>query len=662
MENPQVESLRLDIGTLTRGFFGILQNQKTGLGTARDKTQHSEINLEIRCLVEKELSTLYRKSGVIQRAVRTYPEDAEQVWVELNLGTSNVKQEDLEEYLSRDRYLEIFNQERKGADVGRRPLGLREVMFRASLEGRWHGDGFGLIFVADGRETKEPIDERNIGSIRGFKFIPRYEIQPWRRAGYAIYEPEYYELLVYDPDEKQQIKESLNTRLNNAVDGRFWHHSRVIRIPGVELDREGLIRNNGFNDSIIQSMFESFCCYYPGIQSASIMVQDHRHEKYGIEGLAKLIKDEEEIEPGKITNREGKNLVQAITDRLILNSLSRSVAKATLFDPKTETWEIDTNQYGGLPETIDKLLEAWTMNTDMSRLLLFNQLGSMGLVSGEAFRFSRQDHAYRLKSWMQRRWRSPLEQVYRLAMLAKDSPAKGKVIKGWKIEFPFSYEMTREEELQEQQLAAQRDTSYIGLGVYSAGEARKQFEGPKFNPNIVLEPGAKAPAEEEGAEEPDQEKEQLQAENQQLQQQLEITNQQLLFFQQRAQFKRTGTLPGSGILPQQQGAGIVPQQQSNQRQDSSDIWELRSLPRNPQTGQVLFLNQWWELNKPVPSDRPDRDKMVLASQQGKVKLVYFGVPQRTDNLSNKEWDAIANINPQDLDDLGADLEQFNNER
>lgn len=470
-------SYRLDAesANLTRAFAGILTNSQTGLGTSRDKSQYTQVNPVVRSLTERELSGLYRKSGVIQRAVSTYPYDANQSWVSLELGTSNLKNEDFDSYFSSERM----------------PVTLRSAITDAGVQSRWHGDGFILIFVADGRETWEPIDFNRIGSIRSFLVVNKYEIFPIIKNARTRKNPEFYQLLMLDEKLDKDLKDEFEIKNTS-----YWHRDRVIRIPGVELDTEGLSVNNGYNDSIIQSMYESFCAYYPGIQASSIMVQDHRRQKYGIKNLAELAdkRRKEKAGSGEKTNQNGQDFIEAIQERLVANAIAQSVAKATVFDSETETWEQDSNEYGGLDGIIDKLLESWTMNTDMSRLILYNLLGSNGLASGEAFKFARLDHGYRLNSWMERKLRSPIEYIYKLGMLAKDSPSKGKIIDGWAINIPILYKMTEEEKLTLQEQAARRDTSYIGLGVVSAKECRKQFETANFHPAIVLEPGAEAPA------------------------------------------------------------------------------------------------------------------------------------------------------------------------
>ncbi|MBW4666480.1 MAG: DUF1073 domain-containing protein [Cyanomargarita calcarea GSE-NOS-MK-12-04C] len=437
------ENVRLDSAKLAGAFGSLLYNRMTGLGGSRDKSQYTEINPAVRPLTEDELSGLYRKSGVIQRAVSLYPLDAKQAWCKLNFGkaSNSLSPEDLMKYAKK--------------------LKLKEAITEASLFSRWFGDGYVLMGIADGGDPMEEVNRDRIKSIRWLKVYSRWEIRPARPLSRRWSDVEFYEIITMTDDLP-----------DNA---RIWHSSRVLRLSGVRLDRTGLWSNNGSHDSIIQPMYESFCAYYPGIQSLSIMVQDHRLRKFGVKNLATV---------------ENKDY---LVERALTNDLTRSTARMEMYDLDNEAIDNLENKYQGVDKAIEKLEEAWSSDTDVSRVLLFNQLGKTNLTSGEAFKFSRLDHAYRLNSWQENTQRSPLETAFELIMLAADSPTKGRIVDGWSLTFPLNYRMTPEEELGVQKLASERDEKYINLGVYDAAIARKQFESAEFDYNITLEGETIAP-------------------------------------------------------------------------------------------------------------------------------------------------------------------------
>jgi phage-related protein (TIGR01555 family) len=425
--------LHLDSVKLMSAFSGLLANRQTGLGTSRSKSEYTEINPFVAPLQREHLTGLYRKSGVIRRAVSLYPQDAKQVGFKLNLTDAKVTPESLEKYVEK--------------------LGLKAAITSASRFSRWFGDGYILMGIADGGQPWEEVKRDRIRSIRWLKVFSRWEIHPVRPLSRRWEDLTHYEI-----------------RSDLPEDARLWHKSRVLRIPGVELDNDSLSENNGANDSIIQSMFESFCAYYPGLQSTSIMVQDHRLRKLGITGLAETNKDE-------------------LYDRVVTNDLLRSVARTEIYDKDLEDIDNLTNSYSGLKDVLEILQDAWANDTDISRVILFNQLGKTNLTSGEAFKFSRLDHAYRLNSWQGNHQLEPITEFMELAMLAQDSPTRGELIEGLGVSFPLNYQPTEEEMLIIQKLAAERDEKNIALKLYDGIIARRQYSGAKFDHNITFEEG-----------------------------------------------------------------------------------------------------------------------------------------------------------------------------
>lgn len=436
--------LRLD--HTAKGLFGalnaLLSNRVTGLGTGRDKTQYAEVNTAIYPLNSAEISSLYRKSGVIQRAINTYPKDSMQAGWKLDFGSDGdeVNPEELEKYF---RKLQGWK--------------LKKAIQRAAFYSRMHGDGFIIMGVADGENPDEPLDLEKVRSLRWLLPLSKKNINPvgdWRN-------PEYFELVQM-----------------GANDGLRFHNSRVARIVGVELDDYELERNGGFNDSIVQCFWSSFCAYYPGLQSASIMVQDHRLRLMKIKDLLKRLEDDED-------SNSSENQ-RALMNRILVNDMARSVARTEVVDQEREELTNLTNQYNGVDKIIEQLKDAWASDADMSRIQLFNLIGVSGLQSGEAFKMARLDHAYRLNSWMVSQLEEPLTKIYEVAITADDSPIDNDY-DDWSIKFPLLYKMTPIEEMEYQSMAADRDEKYMGMGVFQAEEVRQQFYGTEPNFNIILD-------------------------------------------------------------------------------------------------------------------------------------------------------------------------------
>ena len=282
-----------------------------------------------------------------------------------------------------------------------------------------------MLIVRDGVRSLRwllPLSKKNINPVGD-----------WRN-------PEYFELVQM-----------------GANDGLRFHNTRVARIEGVELDDYELERNGGFNDSIVQCFWSSFCAYYPGLQSASIMVQDHRLRLMKIKDLLKRLEDDED-------NNSSENQ-RALLSRILVNDMARSVARTEVVDQEREKLTNLTNQYNGVDKIIEQLKDAWASDADMSRIQLFNLIGVSGLQSGEAFKMARLDHAYRLNSWMVSQLEEPLTKIYEVAIAADDSPIDNDY-DDWSIKFPLLYKMTPIEEMEYQSMAADKDEKYMGMGVF----------------------------------------------------------------------------------------------------------------------------------------------------------------------------------------------------
>lgn len=65
-------------------------------------------------------------------------------------------------------------------------------------------------------------------------------------------------------------------------------------------------------------------------------------------------------------------------------------------------------------------------------------------------------------------------------------------------------------------------------------------------------------------------------------------------------------------------------------QDGVELSSLKKL-----NGRVYYRGRWWTPNKPVPSTAKGKKKMVLATKEGKVKIIHFGAKGYKHNYSEK---------------------------
>jgi len=452
-------------------IFSALANNMTGIGTTRDKSQYARINTLVRELNYQELQSLPRKSRLIRRAIELFPNDAIKAWYKLKFGEDvGVDPQDVQQYL----------REVKG--------NYRQSFRRAASLGRQYGDAFILLGINDGRAPSEPVDERSIQSIRWVRVVRRDELYPdyYGRWRIDATNPEHYHLNLIKNDEKEDDW------------GRKWHRDRVLRFSGDRLlDDDVITQNGGYNDSIIQAMFNAWASWEQGLAASSAMLQDYDQFTLGVKGLGNALKGKIDPEHLKALGLDKDADLETI-QRLSLESLyrralmldrGRSVVRGIMYDLDDELPGNIQRRYQGADRIMDRLEDAWAASTGIPKFKLYNLIGSTGISTGvQAATILKFEWASQVNDWADENIREPLERLCKYAMLAKDSPTRGYLPKGWEVELPLAATLSPLEQVELQKKVAERDSKNIPLGIYTAEEARRQYETAEFDYNLVLEP------------------------------------------------------------------------------------------------------------------------------------------------------------------------------
>jgi phage-related protein (TIGR01555 family) len=434
---------RLDSHGLNQ-IFSSISNPLTGIGTARDKTKHFTVN-KITRLSQTELESLYRSSGIINRLITIYPYECRRDWMTIK----QIRDENQTEQPVYELYQYLKNLKFK---QGR--LGVKEAFTRASILGRQHGDGFILMGIADGQEPDQPVGE-NIKTIEWLKVLNRYEMYP---DSNDYQNPEYYFVWA------------------NGLE-RKWHYTRVLRFSGTKLYDDTLAYNNGFHDSVVQKIFDSWSAWYQGLMAGSAMLADYDQGVYGMKGLGQALKEDLRAN----TNTRQKQ----IQDRLYSAEMGRSVLKSILLDMDEESFNYVTRSYGGASEIMELLKDALITNADIPEYKLFNKTNSAGALStqqtaGLAQRYDWNTHK---NNWITDNWLENYETLLRYTMKAQDSPVAEteiEVIPNSKVE------LTPVERLDAQLQAVQRDSQNIELGIYSPITAQNAYKKGEWDGEINL--------------------------------------------------------------------------------------------------------------------------------------------------------------------------------
>ncbi|MEM9541756.1 MAG: phage portal protein [Cyanobacteria bacterium P01_E01_bin.42] len=436
-----MSEIRLDSQGITN-IFSTLFNPLTGMGTVRDKMGHARVNTVLYPLDRTELDALPRKSGMISRLCFKLPEDCAADWMRLDLGEANFNGEDVLLYL-----------ENLAEKEGR--LGAREGFQKAASLGRQYGDGFILIGIADGKEPHEPVNAKNIRSLEWLKVCDRYELYPDHNN---YHDPEFYHFY--------------------SGEHQTWHRDRVLRFPGKKIFSR-YNRNNGFNDSVIQSFFDAWSQWEQGVAAGAQMLVEWDQAKMTMQGLSQLLLED-------IQQKTDKNQ-KAVAKRLESVSVNRSLYNTVLLDA-LETLEYLNHTYTGADQVMIQIKDRLASETDLPRHILFNENGSASGLSSSNTAGLSQRYAWAecKESWSNRVFAPELLRLCRYAMLAKDGVSRGKLAEKYEVISASEVVLTAQEKMMIQLQASNRDTRNIAAGIYTSEEARSQFETAKFTGQVVL--------------------------------------------------------------------------------------------------------------------------------------------------------------------------------
>lgn len=432
-------SMIIDNAALSR-VFGSIRNAVTGFGTAKDKTTFNSV-ATVSPLTHRELSNLFRSSATIKRVVKVFPEDATAAWLSVAVGEGKPV-DPLYEYINTigDRQDRLPREPR---------YTIQEAFRLAAMFSRLYGNGAVLLGIADGGESADPVNESTIQSIRWCKPIPRNNI-----TRNNINDP----LVIRDPDSGLVSQ---------------WHPDRVLWFRGEEiLDSDDPQARQGFDDSVIQSIFNRFSSYDQGVTAAALMITEYDQAIFSVEGLAEMMNGSDSEK-------------QSIFDRFVSLNLGRSVARAAVLDKSLESFEYQTRNYTGVDALLNALRQEWVSVSGIPSWKLFGTSTGAGLATantaGLAARF---EWAGLVESWMHNHYVPPFERLVSLCFAARDCPISEPTT--WEAVVNPTTTLSPLESMELQKFAAERDQINTQAGIYTADEAREQYAATRFTGRVAL--------------------------------------------------------------------------------------------------------------------------------------------------------------------------------
>lgn len=143
---------------------------------------------------------------------------------------------------------------------------------------RLYGGALCVMGITDGRSLNEPVDESNIRDVKWLRVFDRYQCSNRDDTFESdLNHPNYGFPNVYTVTD---------TRTGAVFD---VHHSRILRTDWSVLPARGHPFNNGWGESLINSIYDELHNYSTALANAGLIMQYHEKASINITGISELL-------------------------------------------------------------------------------------------------------------------------------------------------------------------------------------------------------------------------------------------------------------------------------------------------------------------------------------------------------------------------------------
>ncbi len=324
---------------------------------------------------------------------------------------------------------------------------------------RLYGGAALVLLLNDGQEADQPLNIKRLISVDGIVPLSRWEIVPEQFNMIDPQKPEFY-----------RISTSQKMVVGQTTPFTFFriHESRVVRFDGLYLPWQLRSGNDGWGLSCLDAIYPAYRRYQTAMKGLEAITIDAELFVHKIPNLFTKIASGNEDQLKK---------------RMEANVLSRSVYNGMLLD-KEEEVEFMNRNLGGLSDVTKPFLEELQVITGWPASYLTGiSPGGMGRDG----RFEDRQWATVCSAWQTVQLLPGVRKLFKILMLAKESPSKGILPKNWQVKFPSVFTLSETEEAELKTSTANSDSTYINLGVLSPLEVRlARFTDADFKTNTTL--------------------------------------------------------------------------------------------------------------------------------------------------------------------------------
>lgn len=444
-------SLTKRAGWQLRRHIDSLKNLMTGFGTRGDKGQAARPNVSRIPLQYIELLALWRFNAYARQFVSLWPAHATRKGWKVNDDTQDV---DIME--GENTRLNVFGTMDEGLSWGRLFGGAAILIVTTDdippeFQGR------------PGEWLQQPLDLERIISVDNLVVLDRSEAEPWNYEG-NIRSPNFRKPKLW------QIQPNVNA-LVTGIDGSLIHTSRLIKCPGAKLPASWRFANFGFDDSILEPMWDQVRGLSSIDQAAYIMGQEMNVDAIKLPGLDAA---------------EASDQATLLNAKMLGLAKSKSLVNMLLLGKDDEYVRRNIN-LSGWKDLKDHAREAYAGAGGIPQTIAFGDTPSGLNTDGES---GRRNFFDQIATYQRVTVKPRLVQLYTALFAAKEGPTKGILPEKWAVKFESLEELTTKDRVEIEEIQAKTDEIRVDLNLMPAGHISKSRYGEAgYQFNLLPLPG-----------------------------------------------------------------------------------------------------------------------------------------------------------------------------
>lgn len=322
-------------------------------------------------------------------------------------------------------------------------LDVHEAQRQAATWGQLYGGGLILLGCADGGDSAEELDLDSLEALEYLRVVERAHVQITQVDA--------------DPNsamfgEAVQYRVQRNVGAGGGVVAELWHHSRVIRYPGVLTPHDLRVENEMWDHGKLEHTIAQLKRTDGVWDNVGAMVADGSQGVWKIKGLFQAVVS-------------GKR--QQIEDRFTIADKARSMFRSLLLDADQEGFEYVHRQFGGIDGILAQSAIRTAAAAQMPVTVLYGQSPAGLNATGESD----------IRLWYDRveQYQTDvilpgLRRILELMFASRNGPTKGRIPEGWRVTMNPVRKATPMEQGELAARQSQVDAAYIEANVLSADE------------------------------------------------------------------------------------------------------------------------------------------------------------------------------------------------